>query len=225
VVAGPDDEIERNAPGGWSQPRYQRRAEDSWRHNAGAVADAVTHALPTVHSGLLLVAGDVRAVQLLQERLPTGMRRAVPIRHLPGGRSEDGSAQARRAAIGIALDEFVAEQTALVLDRFIAGRGPGGATVEGVSATLAALAEGRVQTLLVADDPTDERVAWFGPDVMCVDDPGQLPRAGTARELRAGRLVDVAVRGALLTDAEIRVLDPATAAELGDRIGALCRYP
>src|SRR5262245_5944315 len=40
TVVGPDDEIERNAPGGWAQPRYQRRAEDSWRHNAAAVAEA-----------------------------------------------------------------------------------------------------------------------------------------------------------------------------------------
>ncbi|MEJ3748932.1 spore germination protein GerW family protein [Actinomycetes bacterium KLBMP 9797] len=36
TVVGPDDEVERNAPGGWSQPRYQRRAEDAWQHNAGA---------------------------------------------------------------------------------------------------------------------------------------------------------------------------------------------
>ncbi|HET9140221.1 MAG TPA: hypothetical protein VFO68_12695, partial [Actinophytocola sp.] len=30
-VVGPDDEIERNAPGGRAQPRYHNRAEDSWR--------------------------------------------------------------------------------------------------------------------------------------------------------------------------------------------------
>jgi hypothetical protein len=38
-VSGPDDEIERNAPGGWAQGRYQRRAEDSWEHNAVQVVD------------------------------------------------------------------------------------------------------------------------------------------------------------------------------------------
>jgi hypothetical protein len=218
VVMGPDDEIERNAPGGWSQPRYHRRAEDSWRHNAGAVAGAVTHGLQTVHSGLLLVAGDVRAVQLLRDRLP----RTVTVRHLPGGRSEDGSAQARRVAIAAALDAYAAEQGAQLLDRFTAERGPHGATVEGVSATLAALAEGRVQTLLVADDPADDRLGWFGTGVLCVDDPSQVP-PGTAGELYPGRLVDVAVRAALLTDAEVRVVDPG-AAVMGDRIGALCRY-
>jgi len=223
VVVGPDDEIERNAPGGWSQPRYQRRAEDSWRHNAGAVADAVTHALRTVHAGLLLVAGDVRAVQLLEERLPAGVRRGLAVRHLPGGRSEDGSAHLRQLAVAEALETYALDQAATLLDRFLADRGPGGATAEGVSATLAALAEGRVDTLLVADDPTDDRPAWFGPAVHCIDDPGQVP-PGTKGELYRGRLVDVAVRAALLTDAEIRVLDAPEAAVLGDRIGALCRY-
>src|SRR5262249_9700929 len=67
VVVGPDDEIERNAPGGWSQPRYQRRAEDSWRHNATAVAHAVARTVHDIDAGLVLVAGDVRAVQLLRE--------------------------------------------------------------------------------------------------------------------------------------------------------------
>ena len=36
-VTGPDDEIERNSPGGWAQGRYQHRAEDSWAHNAAAL--------------------------------------------------------------------------------------------------------------------------------------------------------------------------------------------
>jgi hypothetical protein len=120
AVAGPDDEIERNAPGGWSQPRYQRRAEDSWRHNATAVAGAVLQALRDVHSGLLLLAGDVRAVQLLRQRLP----RTVQIRHLPGGRSEDGSAPARRTAIAAALDAYAAERSARLIDRLVADRGP-----------------------------------------------------------------------------------------------------
>jgi hypothetical protein len=33
------------------------------------------------------------------------------------------------------------------------------------------LAEGRVDTLIVVDDPGDDRAAWFGPDLLCVADP------------------------------------------------------
>ena len=40
----------------------------------------------------------------------------------------------------------------------------------------------------------------------------------------SGRLVDVAVRAALLTEADVRVVDPAQAAKLAGHVGALCRF-
>lgn len=85
TVTGPDDEIERNAPGGWSQPRYQRRAEDSWRHNAARVATAVEQAIENFGAQVLLVSGDVRAVQLLREQLTH--RTGPLIGQISGGRS------------------------------------------------------------------------------------------------------------------------------------------
>jgi hypothetical protein len=222
LVVGPDDEVERNAPGGWAQPRYQRRAEDSWRHNAAAVAAAATHALQRVAADLLIVTGDVRAVQLLEARLRDHLHDRVVVHHVPGGRQPDGSAPARRAAIAEQVTAHAAQRTAGILSQFDAERGPHGRVVEGVTVTLAALADGRVDTLVVVDDPVDRRAAWFGPDLLCVDDPTQA--AGPGGALRSGRLVDVAVRAALLTDADVRIVDPATATGLAGGIGAACRF-
>jgi Bacterial archaeo-eukaryotic release factor family 2 len=222
-VAGPDDEIERNAPGGWAQPRYHRRAEDSWRHNAGAVAEAAESAMREVGAELLLVAGDVRAVRLMRERLP-GTTPRVVVRNLPGGRHPDGSSSARDAAIAHRLAAHADEENARALAAFDAGRGPRGRAVEGVANTLSALAAGRVRTLLVADDPGDHRVAWFGPRTLCLDE-SSLPGAGDGASLQTGRLVDIAVRAALLTDADVRVVDVADAADMAEGIGALCRFP
>jgi hypothetical protein len=212
-VVGPDDEIERNAPGGWSQPRYQRRAEDSWRHNAAAVADVAVRALSSVDASLLLVAGDVRAVQLLRQRLTSLPRNGVTIRHLPGGRSPDGSVADRAAATTTAVEQHAADRTVALLAALGRHGGPHGTAVHGVRDTLAALAAGRVQTLFVVDDPDDDRVAWYGPDLLCAAEP--VP--GTA----AGRLVDVAVRAALHTDADVRVL---SAGEVSGNLAALCRF-
>ncbi|HET9142214.1 hypothetical protein [Actinophytocola sp.] len=107
-VLGPDDEIERNAPGGRAQSRYQHRAEDSWQHNAGAVAGA----------RLLVISGDVRAVQLLEERLPAWIRTETTIRHITGGRSPDGS-QPRRAETVVEVARATAAQwTGRLLSRF-----------------------------------------------------------------------------------------------------------
>lgn len=122
VVVGPDDEIERNAPGGWAQGRYQHRAEDSWQHNAAAVARDVTRALHQVDAQLLLIAGDVRAVELLLERLPTAVRQALTVRRLPGGRQPDSSGAIRDEATADVVAEFAHTETADLLDRLDAER-------------------------------------------------------------------------------------------------------
>jgi hypothetical protein len=221
TVLGPDDEVERNAPGGWSQPRYQRRAEDSWAHNATAVAEAVASELHRVGGELVLVAGDVRATQLLRDRLSRLEHTAV-VRPLPGGRSEDGSSGNRRAATVRALEEYAAERTAGDLARFEASGGAAGAAVKGVRATLAALAAGRVAMLLVVDDPADSRRAWFGDHVLAASNPST--ERALEHACRRGRMVDVAIRAALLTRAEVLVLTPDQAPGLADGIGAVCRY-
>jgi hypothetical protein len=220
-VEGPDDEIERNAPGGWSQPRYQRRAEDSWRHNAGRVATEVARAAAEVHAQALVVSGDVRAVQLLTERLPRNGEMLV--RHISGSRSPDGSQLRRAADVERALREVADEQTGLLLDELRLHLVPDGRGVEGPAETIGALAAGRVSTLFVVDEPRDERVAWFGSDATDVyADRASAVAAG--RPVQAGRLADVAIRAALLSDAYVRVLDPGTPGQPGGGVGALCRF-
>jgi Bacterial archaeo-eukaryotic release factor family 2 len=217
TVAGPDDEIQHSGPAGGSQPRHRRRVEQAWRHNAMAVAGATLEALRRVGARLLLIAGDERAVQLLTEHLPHDHGEFV-VRHLPGGRSPDGSALARRDAITQAVADYVAAQTDEVVARLREGFGRGGAAVEGEAETLAALAAGRVRTLVLVDDPGDDRTAWFGPGTLCSE-------RGHGDDESPGRLVDVAVRAALLADAEVRVLPRDRSAVLAGGIGALCRFP
>jgi hypothetical protein len=221
-VDGPDDEIERNAPGGWAQPRYRRRAEDSWRHNASAAADATAAAMREVGADLLLLAGDVRAVQLFDGRIRDRVRTAV-IRTIPGGRHPDGSAAARTVAIREHVAAYADDTTTALLAAMRAELGPQGRGVVGVANTLAALATGRVRTLLVIDDELDQRRAWLGPDTLCVDDSSLDTAAPADRALRSGRLVDVAVRAALLTDADVHVLTGAHG--LPEGIGGVCRFP
>jgi hypothetical protein len=221
VVVGPDDEIERNAPGGWAQGRYQHRAEDSWQHNAAVVAREVTRALHRVDARLLLIAGDLRADQLLRDRLPAAILPALTIGRLPGGRQPDSSGPIRDAATADLVAEYADAETDDLLDRLDTERGRGGLAVEGVAATLSALAQGRVHTLFVVDDPTDGRVAWFGPDTLCATAPPE-PGSSTSWQ-EAGRMVDIAVRAALMT-AQVQVVPAERSRALGEGIGALCRY-
>jgi len=223
VVTGPDDEIERNAPGGWSQPRYQRRAEDSWQHNAARVAETLVRTLRRLDAHLLLLAGDVRALQYLDEQLPTWVQHEVVVHRVSGGRSQDGSWSRRAEQIRQEARRAAEDERASLLAELAEGRGPGGHAVEGSRETLAALAAGRVRTLLLGPDAVGKRTAWFGPgptDVATRSEP--LIQAGM--RVQRGPLVDVAVRAAILTGAQVRILGPVRSDRPAEGIGALCRF-
>lgn len=225
TVSGPDDEIERNAPGGWAQGRYQHRAEDSWEHNATRVADVLVQNIRRHAARLLVLAGDVRALQYLEKHLPTQIKHKVVIRRVSGGRSLDGSWHLRAEQVADDVRLAVAAQTAMLLAQLDEERRPGGRAVEGVEPTLDALAQGRVRVLLLAPDTGQPRIAWYGPSTREVAaEPERLKRAGL--HPHAGHLVDVAVRSALLSGASVRVLSPAGGPQAPlEGIGALCRFP
>jgi hypothetical protein len=225
TVEGPDDEIEKNAPGGWeglAQGRYQRRAEDSWAHNAAAAAEAVAAALRRVESRILVMTGDERAEKLFVEKLPEAVRRDLMIKRINGGRSRDGSEHGRGEAVEAAVREAVDEQISAQWQQFLEERSPHGLAVEGGHDTVQALAAGRVATLFVAEDAAMGAKAWFGPaptDVVPV--AAHLPVPPDARK---GRLVDVAVRAALLTGAEVRVLPGDAGFWPMEGVGGICRF-
>jgi hypothetical protein len=219
TVIGPDDEIERNAPGGWSQGRYQHRAEDSWEHNAVAVAEVLARLLKRFDARMLLLAGDIRALQYLDEHLPRWIHAGVTVRRLSGGRSADGSAVRRAGQLVVQTQRIVQEQNEALLAEFAAHVGTGGSAVQGPDETLAALAAGRVRTLLLPQSSSEAR-AWFGPaptDVALQPDP--LRQAD--HWMYDAPLEDIAIRAALLTDADVRIVPDEQVTFV---IAALCRF-
>jgi hypothetical protein len=230
TVDGPDDVIERNAPGGWSQPRYQNRAEDSWQHNAGRAAEAVADALAASGAKLLIVGGDVRAEQYFRDRLPAGVRAGVSIKTIAGSRSRDGSEQHRDELVRALVQEHVNEENRHLLDRVLDRSAPGGLGVLGPAPTIHALARAQVQTLLLAapepepDTPEPEpTTAWFGPQPTDISEhrSGILVPDG---EPQHGPLREVLARSAVLTDADIRVLPEGWVDGPARGVAALCRF-
>ena len=226
-AAGPDDVIERNAPGGWSQGRYQNRAEDSWQHNAGRAAEAVADALAAAGADLLIVGGDVRAEQYFLDRLPARVRSEVTIKTIPGGRSPDGSQDHRAEEVEAAVQQYVKEDSLRTLTRVKDRSGPGGRAVQGPAATIHALARGQVDVLLLApDEPgtgSEPTTAWFGPLPTDISEhrTGVLVPDGQPRH---GPLAEVLTRSAVLTDADVRILPGGLADAPPHGVGALCRF-
>jgi len=224
TVTGPDDEIERNAPGGWAQGRYQHRAEDSWAHNAARVAESVTTAVRETDARLVAVAGDVRAVQLLEERLPAGLRKDVVVRHIAGGRSPDGSGATRADRVDDVVQEFADEQVRALVGRFVQERAPGGVGVEGVPQTVEALSRGSVAALLLTPGGLAGRTAWFGPRPAHVLAHGDGLPPGDWGPAQLAPLADVAIRAALCTRAQVWLVPDGLAGSPAEGIGAFCRY-
>lgn len=115
--------------------------------------------------------------------------------------------------------------TSALLDEFEQERGQHDRAADGAPATFEALARHQVRTLLLKEAPDDERSAWFG------ERPGQVALDREVLVIEGeptpaeGRLVDVAVRAALGTGAEVRVLGAETDGRgPSDGLGAILRY-
>ena len=218
--SGEDPVLRKSNPGGWSQRRYQNRAENQWEQNAKEVADRVASLADETGARLIVVAGDVRALQLLREHLPE--------RTLNLAKEVDGS-----RAPGSGLDEVaddvvklaatvVAEDSVEFLRQFKQERGQRDLAAEGVKATIEALAAARVDTLLIHDDPDDDRTAWFGPEPgMVAQTKKALTELGVPKPQKA-RLVDVAIRAAFTTGAAVRIVPSVGSVKQG--IGAILRF-
>lgn len=220
AVVGPDDEIERNAPGGTAQARYQHRAEDSWDHNAAEVARQLTRVSRELQARLLVAAGDVRAVQLLREHLPEHEAALLRTVSANGDYSREGTPAISSATLAAARDDAVRAGRADLLRHCSDVLGAGVGSVQGVPDTLLALRAGAAATLLVVDEPADRRTLLAGGAALDIATHRQ--ELTVPGEARPARLVDALVRAALATRADVVVLDPGEL-PLRDGVGALLR--
>jgi hypothetical protein len=220
-IEGEHDVIRKVQAGGWSQRRYQQRAEDSWEQNAEQVAAAVERLVVQIQPVFVAVAGDVRAVGLLRESLPKEVDELVHVINREIPRKLEGDDPVPEDVWAL-VQQHVRETTEGLLARFEEERGQKDKAVEGVEATARALARAQVAVLLVADRSDDDQPLWFGPD------PALL--AATEQELKEmgvdspeeGSARDVLVRTTLGTGAAVRVVDDPKDIEEG--VGALLRW-
>lgn len=241
VAVGPDLEevhehaggargpVAKSKPGGWSQRRFQQRAQGTWEHNAADVADQLHRLVQQVEARVVVAAGDVRAVALLQDAAPPEVAERLQV--VDG--TADGSSDGIADAVTRLVADASARETVAALEAWRAGlgrplRGPDGTPAGGVRAvdgpadTLAALRGAQVATLLVHDDPGDNRRAWWGPEPShAALTAAELAGLGVSRPVQA-RLVDVAVRAALLSGAGVRVVPSAGGP--GGGLGAVLRW-
>lgn len=166
----------------------------------------------------LALAGDERLTAALARGLP----RDAPVEIAPVPRLERWRSAGELAPLVAPAIAAVRERREeVVVRRVLDSVGSRGVT--GLRETLAALADARVDTLLVAADrPIVGRSAASGT----LAAPGEIPPGSSAAELvDDAMLADAMIGRALDTDAAVVVLSPAPAQLLGDDdVAALLRY-
>jgi len=220
-VTGESWPVHKPSGGGWSQPRFQRSAEETWTETAKQIAGAVTAAADRVKAVFVVLGGDIREREILADELPKALRGNLVIvdREVeltaPAFDEAAWAEESWRAALAARdrLDELRAQLN----------RPPGERrAVQGLDGTLTALRDGLVSDVLIAD-PAWQATAWIGPG---------MADAATERDQLAGRgvtdpVTDLAsealARAATGTGAELHFLEPEVA-ETG-WVAALLRTP
>ena len=160
TVDGDGFQIRKVQVGGWAQHRYQHNAENKWVHNADDVASQITSMARRLAPRFVLVAGDVRARQILTDRASDVWSDLV-VNMDEGGRA----AGADRAPVDRREGELVAEhegrECAEVLEQIEAASAHGLA-VTGTALVVEALRKNQVETLVLADEPDDEQLLVGG---------------------------------------------------------------
>ena len=221
-VEGEEDEpVTKVNAGGWSHRRFQQRAENTWQHNADDVAGEIVRLVDAVGARFVALGGDVRAVQLIKDALPSHL--ADLVHEIRGTRAAGADPDAVADEITTLIATTAAADTVALLQKFKEELGQRDRAVDGAADTAAALSRAQVDVLLVpADEDEGDGTMWVGAD------PTQLGRsADDVRHLGdeapfEAPMVDALVRSAFGTGAGVRVV-PRSSAPTGG-IGAVLRW-
>jgi peptide chain release factor subunit 1 len=142
----PTDEHKRTAVGGWSQARYQRHVDTQDRRFANEAAAAIERLVQREKPRHVILAGDERAIPVLDAELSDVVRPLVDqVTHVQM-RSTTKEVSDLVAPVLAALGEANGHDAA---DRAIAGARAGDLGVTGIDATMAALEAGQVDQLVI----------------------------------------------------------------------------
>jgi hypothetical protein len=154
TVQGDTFQIHKFPGGGWSQHRYQHNVENNWIANAEEVAERIASMARRLRPKFVLVAGDVRARQILTDRA-SGEWADLVVSMDEGGRA----AGADREPVDRRMEELIAEhearESADVLEQVQAAAAHG-LSVTGIRPVVEALRKSQVETLVLVDEQRED---------------------------------------------------------------------
>ncbi|HEX7282291.1 MAG TPA: Vms1/Ankzf1 family peptidyl-tRNA hydrolase [Vicinamibacterales bacterium] len=217
-----NEKTRRSQKGGWSQARYQRRAENFHMHHIKEVVETLDKIVRQENINHIVVAIEEVAKPIFDEQLPKHLAEKI-VDTLSLQRNADGSniLESTMAALREKDAETDAEKVEQLMDAWQSG----GLGVAGPEATLSAFQLGQVEELIITASPDTLKSVQKLPDDAA---PGAVQAdtsapQGTADEKKL-KLADELVTRAHQTAARIRFIeDENLLAGIGG-VGALLRF-
>ncbi|GAB3407782.1 baeRF2 domain-containing protein [Flindersiella endophytica] len=228
-VEGRSHPLHKVRGGGWAHKRLQNTVDEVSERNAATVAEEITRVVAQAKPAAIVLAGEVDARSRVYHHIPQTLRERVTVTdrgaRAPGG-NEDLSAVMEDVAAEV--EEREREELRERLESGLSTE----AAVQDTTDVLAAFRHSAVEALLylMNENQAGPFVEQLEAEVAIGPEPIQLAR--TADELRAtytedlevihDKLDSAVIRAAIMTDAEIEVVD--TESWTGP-VAALLRFP
>lgn len=214
------EKTRRTSKGGWSQARYQRRADNFHMLHVKEVVDTLDKIVREEHIDHIVVSGADVAMPILREQLPKHLADKI----VEIGAHEDGQSGSFVARTLAALREKDAETDIEKVQELIDAWQSGGLGVAGPEATLSAFQLGQVDELIITGSPETLKPVQKMPEDAA---PGAVQVATsnlTAPDEARLKLSDELVTRAQQTAAHIRFIEDATLLAGIGGVGALLRF-
>ncbi|MEV7606884.1 Vms1/Ankzf1 family peptidyl-tRNA hydrolase [Paenarthrobacter sp. NPDC089322] len=221
-VQGDDDSINKVRVGGWSQARYQRHTEQVWRRNADQVAQEVDQLVREHQAKLVVLSGDIRARQLVEDQLSEESKAVLSTID-----AHTLAAGSDRQKFDDEVNSLVARQWAVeqqnLMDRLAEQEGqanPQSAT--GIGAVVHALQQAQVDVLILdAGSLADHHLLALSAEPWVAASEGESLNADVVGKVPAPVAL---LRAAALTDAQVELV-PSGALPERVPVAALLRWP
>ncbi|MDQ3657265.1 MAG: hypothetical protein M3457_19600 [Chloroflexota bacterium] len=207
----------KQAQGGWSQRRFQQRADERVEAFARDVAEETRKALDELDVWMLIVAGD----EVITPVLDASFHQTVKDRVIATLRLDIRTSESDLLEATLPVAEAAArDREAAIVQRLQDAIGHGEFGAKGAKEVVSALQAGQVDTLVMVDD--FEAIGWadFGfPAYGTGDPPKTHPLGGDRADIVPVDLREALVYLAQTTDAAFNIIHSAAPVADGEMIG------
>jgi peptide subunit release factor 1 (eRF1) len=214
------DKTRRTSKGGWSQSRYQRRADDMHLHHMKEVVDTLDKIVREEQINQIVIAADENVLPKLKDQMPAHLAEkivdTVPLQRHAGGTMMETTFDAIRIQDAVTDVEKVQE----LMDEW-QGSGLG---VVGPEATLRAFEMGQVEELIITGSVDTLKPVQKLPDDSASEMTAETSAATGSIDAARLNLSAELIKRAQQTAARIRFIEDATLLQEVGGVGALLRF-